>query len=70
MEFEERNRISIGKTLLLCYPESSNSHPQWSHPHPSFSPDGKYVVYNSDRTGTAQMYIVRIPDQLREELQR
>lgn len=62
--------VGTKKFKPLCYPESSNSHPQWSHPHPSFSPDGKYVVYNSDRTGTAQMYLVRIPDQLREELQR
>ncbi|TBL72416.1 PD40 domain-containing protein [Paenibacillus thalictri] len=52
----------------LCYPESSNSHPQWSHPHPSFSPDASYVVYNSDRTGMAQMYIVRVPEELKEEL--
>jgi oligogalacturonide lyase len=30
--------------------------PQHTHPHPSFSPDGRYVVYTSDRTGFAQLY--------------
>lgn len=36
--------------------------PQWSHPHPSFSPDGKRVIYTSDRTGTSQVYIVDVPE--------
>ena len=30
--------------------------PQHTHPHPSFSPDGKYVVFTSDRSGYAQIY--------------
>ncbi len=30
--------------------------PQHTHPHPSFSPDGRYVIYTSDRTGNAQLY--------------
>ena len=30
--------------------------PQHTHPHPSFSPDGKYVVYTSDVTGHSQVY--------------
>ncbi len=30
--------------------------PQHTHPHPSFSPDGKYIVYTSDRSGYAQIY--------------
>ncbi|WP_240417875.1 oligogalacturonate lyase family protein [Paenibacillus periandrae] len=57
------------KYATLCYSQSSSSHTQWSHPHPSFSPDGNYVVYNSDITGTAQMYLVKIPEHLRAELQ-
>lgn len=36
--------------------------PQWSHPHPSFSPDGKRVIYTSDRTGTSQIYVADVPD--------
>jgi oligogalacturonide lyase len=30
--------------------------PQHTHPHPSFSPDGQFILYTSDRTGHAQLY--------------
>ncbi|MFN0104442.1 MAG: oligogalacturonate lyase family protein [Bryobacteraceae bacterium] len=36
--------------------------PQWTHPHPSFSPDERSVVFSSDRTGTTQVYVAAIPD--------
>lgn len=32
--------------------------PQWTHPHPSFSPDGRRVVFTSDRSGWSQVYEV------------
>lgn len=38
--------------------------PQHTHPHPNFSPDGKHVVFTSDRTGYAQVYEVALPDDL------
>jgi oligogalacturonide lyase len=38
--------------------------PQHTHPHPSFSPDGQFVVYTSDSTGYSQIYEVRIPDSI------
>ena len=31
--------------------------PQWSHPHPSYTPDGRAVVYTSDISGHAQVYL-------------
>ncbi len=34
--------------------------PQWSHPHPSFRPDGKRVIYTSDQTGHSQIYVVEV----------
>lgn len=34
--------------------------PQHTHPHPSFSPDERFVIYTSDRTGYAQIYEVEI----------
>lgn len=36
--------------------------PQWTHPHPAFSPDGRWVSFTSDRTGSAQVYLARVPD--------
>ena len=35
--------------------------PQHTHPHPGFSPDGKRVVFTSDRSGVAQIYEVELP---------
>lgn len=35
--------------------------PQWTHPHPSFSPTERWVTYTSDRTGHPQVYAVEIP---------
>ncbi len=52
----------------LCRPEASSGHPQWTHPHPEFSPDGRYVVYNSDKTGIGQVYAVEVPDEIREKI--
>lgn len=34
--------------------------PQWTHPHPSFSPLENWVIYTSDVTGTAQVYAVEL----------
>lgn len=31
--------------------------PQWTHPHPCYSPDERHVTFTSDRTGTAQVYV-------------
>lgn len=36
--------------------------PQWTHPHPSYSPDEHSVVFASDRTGTPQVYVAEIPN--------
>jgi len=36
--------------------------PQWSHPHPSWSTDETKVAFASDRTGTAQVYVVEVGD--------
>jgi len=35
--------------------------PEWTHPHPSFSPDGTSVFYTSDVTGEPQVYVAEIP---------
>ena len=35
--------------------------PQHTHPHPSFSPDGRHVIYTSDASGHAQVYEVALP---------
>jgi oligogalacturonide lyase len=34
--------------------------PQWTHPHPSFTPDGTGVVYSSDVSGQPQVYLAHL----------
>lgn len=62
--------MATKKCKVLCYPDSSSCHPQWTHPHPSFSPDGKLVVYNSDVSGIPHVYLAHIPAEMMEELAR
>lgn len=40
--------------------------PQHTHPHPNISPDGKRVLFTSDRTGHSQLYEVEIPRREKE----
>ena len=70
--FDPRNGSSKPKTLCYPDASSIGEHwnapfpyadgpiqvyaPQHTHPHPSFSPDGKHIVFTSDRTGYAQIY--------------
>lgn len=35
--------------------------PQWTHPHPSFSSNERYVAFASDRTGRTQVYVAELP---------
>lgn len=34
--------------------------PQWTHPHPAFDDDGHRVIYTSDASGDAQVFVVEI----------
>ncbi len=70
--FDPRDGIGEPKTLCYPNASSLGEHwdgpfpysdgpiqvyaPQHTHPHPSFSPDGNYVVFTSDRIGFAQIY--------------
>ena len=38
--------------------------PQYTHPHPSFSPDESLIAFASDRTGTTQVYVAEMPTSL------
>jgi oligogalacturonide lyase len=40
--------------------------PQWTHPHPSFSPDETMVAFASDRSGHPQVYVAEVPEALRK----
>jgi oligogalacturonide lyase len=36
--------------------------PQWTHPHPSFSPDGRSVTYTSDASGFPQVHLAAVSE--------
>ncbi|MBN9657510.1 MAG: PD40 domain-containing protein [Acidobacteria bacterium] len=55
---------SAAKSGALSWMEVSTDTvygPQWTHPHPSFSPDERLVVFTSDRTGHPQVYAAEVP---------
>ena len=52
---------STGKVLPLCESRASCGRPQYTHPHPYITPDNRYVVFNSDRTGICQVYAAALP---------
>ncbi|NLD43792.1 MAG: hypothetical protein GX657_09880 [Chloroflexi bacterium] len=60
--------LRTGRSTLLCETGSSLSTPQYTHPHPYYSPDNKWVIYNSDRTGIPHVYAARLPEGLLESL--
>jgi oligogalacturonide lyase len=50
---------SIVKKEVL-YKHDSSMEGQPSHPHPHFSPDGKYILFSTDRSGTPEIYTVKV----------
>lgn len=52
-----RNKIKETKVLFR---HGSSMVGQDSHPHPRFSPNGKYVLFSTDKTGSAQVYTVKV----------
>jgi oligogalacturonide lyase len=54
--------VEKGTERMLCWPGESGGAPGWGHPHPSFSPDGTKVLYNTDATGHSQLHIAVIDE--------
>jgi oligogalacturonide lyase len=54
-----RGKTKMKETSIL-FRHGSSMEGQDSHPHPRFSPNGKYVLFSTDKTGQAQVYTVRI----------
>ena len=49
-----------GALSWMELPTDSVYGPQWTHPHPSFSPDETKVAFASDATGHTQVYVVEV----------
>lgn len=53
--------VETNRMLPLCDTGTSYGHPQYTHPHAYMTPDNKRVIFNSDRTGIAQVWCADIP---------
>jgi hypothetical protein len=53
---------------FLCESSASGVDGIGGHPEPNISPDGKVVIWTSDRTGIAQVYVALVPEGMREAL--
>ena len=53
--------IATGRMLPLCDSGASCGSPQYSHPHPYLAPGNRHVIFNSDRTGVAQVWAAEVP---------
>ncbi len=54
---------SEAKTGALSWMEVATDSvygPQWTHPHPSFSADERWITFASDRTGWTQVYVAAV----------
>ncbi|HUS80459.1 MAG TPA: hypothetical protein VM283_04265 [Armatimonadota bacterium] len=60
--------IRTGRTRVLCDSRATLSAPQYTHPHPYFSPDCRWVIFNSDGSGLPNVCAARVPDGMLEEL--
>jgi Tol biopolymer transport system component len=58
-----------GRSRVLCTSGASMGRPQYAHPHPYFSPDCRWVIFNSDRDGTPRPHAASVPEGLLEELE-
>lgn len=56
----ERTADLDGPRALAAH--DSSAHVQATHVHPRLSPDGSRVLYTSDRSGYANVYIADVPD--------
>jgi hypothetical protein len=61
-------KIVIGSTqaeraAVICESKTSPTRSQNTHPHPYVTPDLKWVIFNSNRTGQDHVYAARIPDE-------
>jgi oligogalacturonide lyase len=63
-DFAAAAGATAGRSLSwMEMPADSVYGPQWTHPHPSFSPDEKLVAFASDRTGWTQVYVAEAQKQ-------
>ena len=72
-DWQQPYKIVIGSTqaeraAVICESKTSPTRSQNTHPHPYVTPDLKWAIFNSNRTGQDHVYAARIPDELMTNL--
>ena len=57
-----------GKSAVVCESKTSPTRSQSTHPHPYLSPDLKWVIFNSNRSGHPHVHAASVPEGMVEEL--
>lgn len=65
---DETMETSLFGGEKAAVPEETEYGPAWTHPHPSFTPDGVGIFFTSDFSGTSQAYHAEIPPEWAGEL--
>ncbi|NLG26743.1 MAG: hypothetical protein GX557_02455 [Chloroflexi bacterium] len=60
--------VQTGRYRLFCHSGATFGAPQYTHPHPFFTADGRTIGWNSDVTGVPHVYCARIPEGFLEAL--
>lgn len=60
--------VETGKSAVVCESKSEVGRKQHSHPHAYLTPDLKWVIFNSTRTGWPHVYAASVPEGVIEEL--
>jgi len=55
-------QVSSGMIRKVCDSNSSDSLRE-AHPHPSFTPDSRWVIFSSSMSGQSQVYAARLPSE-------
>jgi len=59
---------ATGETAVVCESKSSPARSQNTHPHPYLTPDLKWVIFNSNRSGFPHVYAASVPEGMVEGL--
>ncbi len=62
--------IKTGKNTVICEAHTSRGSAQNTHAHPYLSPDLKWLVFNSDRSGDPQIHAATVPPEVVENLEK
>jgi len=60
--------VETGETAVVCDSRSQPTRAQNTHPHPYLTPDLRWVIFNSNRTGFPHVHAARVPEGMVERL--